>query len=147
MVLVVLIATLTFAPVASAHTFGSCTNPITPGNSVVVYENQSGDFSDGNDKWWAICHAGAPFGYPDLRQISTDPYDCHAGILPKGTWNDCISSVQYWLATSLWRFCFYRDLTYSQLSYWVQGPADGVRVNIAPNDDATSMRLRNDGTC
>jgi hypothetical protein len=136
---------LTFVPAVSAHIFGSCGSP--GDGTLVVWENVIGDTSDGNDKWWAMCRQVPGFGYPDLRQISTDPYDCHRPGVPGGTWNDCISSVQYWLPSSLWRVCIYRDLAYSNLSYWVQGPAVGVRVNVSPNDDATSIRLRNDGQC
>lgn len=148
----ILAVVLTVVAVAyvDAHTFGTCGSPSTEnGGTVVVWENAIGDTSDGNDKWWSMCHSAAGFGYPDLRAISVDPYDCHRSppAVPGGTWNDCISSVQVWLASSLWRLCIYRDLSYHNLSYWVQGYQNGTRVNITPNDDATSIRLMNDGTC
>ena len=150
-ILLALVFVLAFAPVASAQDQGSCANPNTDygGASLRLWENLPTDTSDGNDTVYIFCHVGANASFSNLANLShTPPGGCHSvHYLHGANWNDCVSSATVWLASSLWRACFFIDSGFRRLSYYVTGRQEGSRWDIPPDDETSSVLIQNDGTC
>lgn len=146
-ILAVFAMALTFAPVVSATTQGTCSGSST---SIRLWENAPTDTSDGNDTLYAICKYGT--GIPDLSGTHHDP----TGYCNNGTpfhvgdsWNDCIDSVTINLLNSnLYRLCAYDDANYQGvilLSISGTSVYNHTRVDLGGNpqrDHMSSVRVR-----
>lgn len=136
----------TFAPVVLAGTQGSC-SPGGSAGSVRVWENSTGDSSDGNDSWWAVCNSASGWTDLNVSPIFSLPGHCQ-GAFGNSNWNDCISSYTVWLPGSTWRLCLYGQKDYNTLYPVITnkvGPISGVRYNIPSgqgNDGTSSLRIR-----
>ena len=129
---------LAFPIVVVAGTQGGC--PIRDTTQLRLWENGSGDTSDGNDDL-AVCGNIA-----NLGSISHSlSGNCNRSPLPGSTtWSKCVSSWSVYLPSSEYVACIYALANYNGLFSWVVGPKSGTRWNfdgLQKNDQAVSVRI------
>lgn len=102
-----------------------------------LWENATGDTSDGNDSIW-LCGSG----YSDLGAIAhTLPGDCHGGgLIGSSTWSDCGNGASIWIPAGQ-HFCAYSGTGYGgAVLIDKNGPQTGTRFDFTP-DIASSIRV------
>lgn len=150
-ILSVIVLMLTFVPVVSAGTQGSC-SPASNKSSLRVWENVVGDTGDGNDSIWLWCNRTAPVGASDLSQWAhTLPGGCHSRHPFHGAnWNDCIDSYSvYGLGSYLWCLRWWTNAGYGGSSSWVHGAHSSAQTDFAYtfDEEISSIAITNDGNC
>jgi hypothetical protein len=127
---------------ALAATQGSC--PASDHEKVLLWENQAGDTSDGNDNYWK-CGSDSDLNSGDGHTL---PGDCNARVIPATSWNDCATSVSVWVPDNR-KLCFYAGANYSSREGpIIVGPVSGSRVFLPPHagiyDWLSSFRFINE---
>lgn len=108
----------------------------TDTSKVLLWENRINDTSDGNDNLWKC--GGDPTLSDDSHTIAGD---CHAGVLNRVTWNDCVDSVTVWVPSG-YSICFYGNSNYSNsFGPHKAGPVSNYRFNLGVTDGLTSFRF------
>lgn len=139
-----LLATMAFLPVAfvaaAPVVFADTQGVNCPADTsrAELFENASGDTSDGNDKLY-VCS-----NITDLGNVAhTLAGFCQDGVPPgNASWDNCVSRVRLW-APATTRICLYGGTGYSgELLYSVLGPVNGLYVTLSggDNDDLSSIR-------
>lgn len=124
------------APVFAAVQ-GSCS--VSDETKVLLYENESGDTSDGDDRLWK-CGSDTDLGNDD----HTLPGTCKSDGLGRTNWNDCVTSVRIYLPSSSWRLCLYGNAGYANQNISptvITGPEAGVRYDLSPTDGLSSFKI------
>lgn len=122
---------------AQAAVQGQCAKSDT--TRVLLYENASGDTSDGNDILRVCDH------YADLSAVNhTIPSNCNNGFWQGGTtWTNCASSWVIWLPSNKYIACAYWAPNYIGVLDSHIGPRSGTRWNFSDpdNDNVESVRI------
>jgi hypothetical protein len=121
---------LSFAPVALAAGQGSC--PASDATKFTFHENSKGDVSDGADYLW-VCG-----GVGNFAAIShTLPGNCNNGFLGSSTWDNCISSITFYVPNGLVACLYEEPYYYRNFDAHLSG--QNGRYNIA-NDILSSIK-------
>lgn len=143
-VLALAVSTLAGAAVVNAG-LQNPTSCVGDTSTVQIWENGSGDTSDGNDSFM-ICSQEI-----DLALVNhVLPGNCADGLLGKGTWNDCVSSATVRIPSG-YKACFYRSHDYQVLlsGYGsISGPTSARYTFTGfDNDNLSSVKIKSSGSC
>lgn len=127
------------AQVAAAGTQGSSCS--SDPSRVRLWENAQGETGDNDDSLWQ-CTNQTNLGDVDHTLVG----GCKTSGGSNGTWNDCVSSITFWVEEG-YKICLYEDANYSGVVDFRYGPLAGDRfdVGVGWNDKLSSFRWRGAG--
>lgn len=135
----------------SEQHYGQGADPIT----FTVYESASRLIGHPNGHHVCIHQGAYSVNIPNLKNVAyayNSTYEdsvCLGQLATSyGTWNDCISSIEWNLPSCHYTFAVYADANYGGLIYSLTGPTNTwANFNGFNNDAASSIKLTYSSVC